>query len=243
MKKGKPITDCIVYSKKCKRMKKIKNIILALALLIIGLPAIAQEEIEKDNEKPKKERKHKKGEIKTLSRNGHSGGYGAIGFKTGEFANEHLVLGTVKGGWIINRVLAIGVDMNGIVPTSKYDGITGTADQAILIGGFGGMFIEPIVFSNQIVHVTFPVTGGAGWLGYNRDWERNTNNDYESNLIDDDVFWYVEPGAALEINVAKNFRINLGMSKRFTEDLELLNTDLVDFEGYNYFFTFKFGKF
>jgi hypothetical protein len=224
-------------------MKRIFSIILFATALLIGLPVLAQDETEGDKKEVTKEKKHTRGEIKTLAGNGHSGGYGAIGLKTGEFSGEHLVVATAKGGWIINRVFAIGVDINGIVPTSKYDGITGSTDQAILIGGFGGLFIEPIVFSNQVVHVTFPVTGGAGWLGYNEDWERNTTNDYENNLIDDDVFWYVEPGAALEINVAKNFRINMGMSKRFTQDLQLINTDLADFEGYNYFFTFKFGKF
>ena len=241
-------------------MKHTRITLIVAALFLMPLFASAQEEVDQ-TENPETEvehwvdeetdeqrieekvkRKHSKGEIKTLARNGHSGGYGAIGFKTGEFAGEHLVMATAKGAWTVNRVMAIGFNVNGIIPTAKYEGIATNNQQAMLLGGFGGMFIEPIVFSNQIVHITFPVEGGAGWLGYEEDWENSTTTS-ETALIDEDVFWYVEPGAAIEVNVSKTFRINFGVSKRFTQDLELLNTDITDFEDYSYFMTLKFGRF
>ena len=151
--------------KKTLIMKYLKNLLIALVILIAA-PLMAQEE---DNEE-QKEKKRNKHEIKTLAKNGHSGGYGAIGFRNGEFADRNVVMGTVRGAWSINRVLAIGVEMNGIVPTAKYDNIT-TTNSVILLGGYGGLMIEPIVFSNQLIHVTFPITGGAGWLGYDEDWK------------------------------------------------------------------------
>ena len=103
------------------------------------------------------------------------------------------------------------------------------------------MFLEPIILSNKVVHITFPISGGGGWLGYIVDWEQT--NYYENDLIDDDIFWYVEPGAAIELNVARNFRINMGASYRFTKDLDLLSTSSSAFDAWNYFVTLKFGSF
>jgi hypothetical protein len=180
-------------------------------------------------------------EIKTLGgRDAHSGGFGALTFKFTEFGNENLVTTGLRGGWIINRSVAIGLEGHGLIPTAKFSDIAENG-QAVLLGGYGGMFVEPVIFSNQIVHLTFPVAGGAGWLGYHEDWEQEYNDDYR--LISDDVFWYVEPGAMVELNVARPFRIGFGASWRFTEDLEMLNTAGDAFENINYQVTLKFGCF
>lgn len=192
--------------------------------------------------KPKEHNKYS-GEIKTLSGNGyHSGGFGAISFKQSEFLDKTIVMTGFRGGWIINRSLAIGIEGYGIIPTAEYDSIAAPR-QAILLGGYGGMFLEPIFFSNQVIHVTFPISAGAGWLGFHDDWEESNSNYTQDEIIADDVFWYIEPGVAIEINVARHFRMCLGMSKRFTQDLELLASKASDFEKMNYFLTLKFGRF
>lgn len=186
-------------------------------------------------------------DIKTLSGSmNHSGGFGAFTFRTTEFRDEALVLAGFRGGWIINRTLGIGVEGHGIIPTAKYDDIV-AYDNAIALGGYGGMFLELIFFSNQVVHVTFPVSGGAGWLGLHEDWENDDPTVVQPNtsddLIDDDVFWYVEPGGNIEVNVSRNFRLAFGVSKRFTQDLNLINTMSRDFENLNYYLTLKIGSF
>ena len=185
-------------------------------------------------------------EIQTLAGKGkhsHHGGFGAVSFKASEFNNKDIIMVGFRGGWIINRAMAIGFEGYGIIPTAEYENIDPPNSlTSRSVGGYGGMFIEPIVLSNKVVHVTFPVAIGAGWLGYIVDWEHN-NNYYSNDLIDDDVFWYVEPGAALELNVARNFRINLGASYRFTNDLDLVSTSSTAFDAWNYFLTLKFGSF
>ena len=186
----------------------------------------------------------KNDEIQTLAgKQSHHGGFGAISFKASEFNNKDIIMAGFRGGWIINRAMAIGFEGHGIIPTAEYENIDpGNSLRSRSVGGYGGMFIEPIILSNKVVHVTFPISGGAGWLGYIVDWEQNQNY-YSNDLIDDDVFWYVEPGAALELNVARNFRINMGASYRFTKDLELINTQASAFDAWNYFLTLKFGSF
>lgn len=186
-------------------------------------------------------------DIKTLSGSmSHSGGFGAITFRTTDFRDEAMVMAGFRGGWIINRTLGIGVEGHGIIPTAKYDDVV-SYDDAIALGGYGGMFLELIFFSNQVVHVTFPVSGGAGWLGFHEDWDNDdptiVQSDTGDQIIDDDVFWYVEPGANVEVNVSRNFRLAFGVSQRFTQDLDLMNTDQNDFENLNYYLTLKIGSF
>ena len=183
-------------------------------------------------------------DIQTLGgKNGHNGGFGGVTFRATEFNRKDIIMAGFRGGWIINRAMAIGFEGHGIIPTAEYENIDPAYPlTSRSVGGYGGMFLEPIILSNKVVHITFPISGGAGWLGYIVDWEHN-NNYYSNDLIDDDVFWYIEPGAALELNVARNFRINMGASYRFTEDLDLVSTTPAAFEAWNYFLTLKFGSF
>ena len=103
------------------------------------------------------------------------------------------------------------------------------------------MFLEPIFFSNNVVHITFPVSAGSGWIGYHEDFDEGQFENPE--LIEGDVFWYVEPGANVELNLARNFRLALGISKRFTQDLQLVDTSNDDFDKINYYLTLKIGSF
>lgn len=180
-------------------------------------------------------------DIHTITgRNSHGGGFGALSFKSTELENETIVMAGVRAGWIINRALGIGFEGFGIIPTATISDI-GTQD-LMPIGGYGGMFLEPVFFSNQVIHVTFPVSAGAGWIGY---YEDNSSNfaSIDGDRVAEDVFWYVEPGASIEINIARNFRLAGGISKRFTEDLEILETGNEDFNTLSYFITLKIGSF
>lgn len=198
---------------------------------------------------PKKQKNKDKGrdDIKTIAGGSqHSGGFGALSFRSTSFRDEAMVLAGVRGGWIINRSIAIGFEGHGIVPTAKFDDIDNALNSKVVVyGGYGGFFLEPIIFSNQVVHLVFPISAGAGWMGYEEDWESQYGSPgYNSNgFIDEDVFWYVEPGAALEVNIARNFRIDLGASKRFTQDLELVQTSESAFDKWNFFVTLKIGSF
>ncbi|MDW3211385.1 MAG: hypothetical protein R8N23_16025 [Reichenbachiella sp.] len=192
-------------------------------------------------EEPKKN----KNQIKTLTgKMHHSGGYGAVSFKTSNFKDKTLVMAGIRGAWIVNRTLAIGIDGYGIIPTTKYQNIDpdDATNEVRLQGGYGGLMLEPIFFSNEVVHITFPVSAGAGWLGY-EDPDNEDFWDNRDNLVDEDVFWYIEPGANLEINIAHNFRLDLGVSKRFTQDLQLVNTLSDEFDEINYYLTLKIGGF
>ncbi|MBV6639099.1 MAG: hypothetical protein KI791_00205 [Cyclobacteriaceae bacterium] len=195
----------------------------------------------------------RKSDIKTLAGSmNHSGGFGAVSFRYSDFRDESMVMAGFRGGWIVNRTLGIGFEGHGVIPTSRYEDIDDNRD-VVLVGGYGGMFLELIFFSNQVIHVTFPVSAGAGWLGYTEHWENDfTNPPYSpddslfygrNQLIDDDTFWYIEPGANIELNVSRNFRMCFGVSKRFTQDFNMLRTNDDAFDKPNYYLTLKFGRF
>ncbi len=199
---------------------------------------------EKEVEEEPKQNKHR---IKTLTgKMNHSGGYGAVSFKATDFKDKTLVMAGVRGAWVVNRTLAIGIDADGIIPTAVYADIDpdDMSKKIRLQGGYGGFMLEPIFFSNEVVHITFPISAGAGWLGYEDPDEEHFWGDGDSDyFIDDDVFWYIEPGANLEVNIAHNFRLDLGVSKRFTQDLQLVNTDSDEFDQINYYLTLNIGGF
>jgi len=192
---------------------------------------------------PEERKKRRRNDIKTLSGSmNHSGGFGALSFRSTSFRGETMVLAGLRGGWIINRTLGFGIEAHGIIPTAKYDDID-PVGEVVALGGYGGMFLELIFFSNEVVHVTFPVSGGAGWMGYNYDFDDNNPPTTTGSLVDEDVFWYIEPGANLEVNLSRNFRLAFGVSKRYTQGLELINTKTNDFNKLNYFITLKVGGF
>ncbi len=115
-------------------------------------------------------------DIKTISGSmNHSGGFFGLSFRASEFRDDaSIVMAGFRTGWIVNRTLGLGIEAHGIIPTTKYDDIDPLRD-AVLLGGYGGMFMEWIAFSNQVVHVTFPISAGAGWLGYHEDLEVDYN--------------------------------------------------------------------
>lgn len=236
--------DWIVFSEK-KEMRKYNMFIL---LLLIPGFIQAQENIQTNDthesqKKPKTEESDHK-DMMTLAGNyGHSGGYGAIFFKGTHFKDQTLLITGFRGAWVVNRSFGIGVDINGIIPTAKYAGVDPNGlNQAVLVGGYGGMLLEPILWSNNIVHLTFPMSIGAGWLGYIEDWENN-HYYYNGEIYDEDVFWYFEPGVNVEVNVASFFRVGIGITKRFTQDLQMLNASATAFDKLNYGITLKFGGF
>jgi hypothetical protein len=188
-------------------------------------------------------------DIKTLAGSmNHSGGFGAISFRTTDYRDETMIMAGLRGGWIINRTVGIGLEGHGIIPTTKYEDID-PRDDVFALGGYGGMFLELIFFSNTVVHVTFPTSAGAGWLGYVLEYDETfsgpnySTTSSQTDVLDEDVFWYVEPGANIEVNISRNFRMCFGVSKRFTQDLQLETTSAKEFENMNYYLTLKVGGF
>lgn len=221
-------------------MKK-KTIVLSIIICFATLSLFAQEK-EKINSN----------EIRTLAGNNitSNGFYAGLSFGYSQIDQKDAFLSNVRLAWIINHNFAIGVAGSGFVSDlDHYYDVPG--DQFALTGGHAGLFLEPIFFAKNPIHISMPIIIGMGGIyawnesDYNpQQWEHNTYDYHE----DWDAYFVIEPGLELDINVVRFMRLSLGATYRITDDIQMNHDDnialskdaLRNISGY---FTLKFGKF
>ncbi len=192
----------------------------------------------------RRDKKYNSDDIQTLAgdvrHHGFHWGFSFTGTTIGNQNEPALMLGG-RLAWTMNRMIGLGFEAKGLIPSVTMNDISVSKVRPLM--GYGGFFIEPVLFSNKVIHATIPLATGSGWAGYVRDWNDDNFDFMDSDLIDQYIFWYFEPGANVEINVTRYFRIAAGASYRYLPDFELLNTAKKDFDGMNYNVTLKFGRF
>jgi len=138
--------------------------------------------------------------------------------------------------------LGVGFGATGFINEFHYE--PSVDMDVFLTGGYGGIYIEPILFPKFPVHLSFPVLFGAGGISFiSRD------DSFNDNFIEDSkAFLLIEPAAELELNLTRFFRLSLGASYRLPTqfDVGLPGTYTIDVDALksmSYTITFKFGKF
>ncbi len=194
----------------------MKNIILAL-LIICTYKISAQEQT-------------------LLSGTITHGGYGGPEVKFTQIGDNFGVLVGGKGAWIINHTFAIGGGGYGLANNIETNGPT-YYTRPVLNFGYGGVILEYIQNSDQLVHYNISALIGGGGVNY-RERNGGEMGDHFS-----ETFFIVEPGANAEFNIAKFFRINLGVSYRILSNVEFDKFDQNDLGGVSGNVTFKFGNF
>jgi len=223
----------------------MKKTVLLFLAIIVGAIGMAQDDSNKSSE-----------EYRTLFSSDKitHGGYGAVLFNYSKIDGKDAFLAGMRGMWIMNHGIAIGVGGYGFVNDLKYENPAGTSpEDYFLAGGYGGLVIEPIVGAKHPVHVSFPVLIGAGGVAYIRDyWNTYPQYPDEYNYYTEDAaaYFVLEPGVELEFNMVKFFRIGLGAYYRYTSNITLNAwdgaeyTDISpDLKGFSFGLSLKFGKF
>ncbi len=147
-----------------------------------------------------------------------------------------------RGMWVINHSIAMGFGGTGFANQAMYNSSSSTDN--FLTGGYGGFIIEPIVAPMYPVHIAFPILIGGGGISYvETDWE-----EFDNFVVATDFFMLIQPGAELELNVTRFFRIGMGASYRFPTDFNATDTETPelspqDLKGFSYSLSFKFGRF
>ena len=185
----------------------------------------------------------KSSEFKTLFGNErHSGAYGAFTVGYTEIDQKQAVLFGGRFEWIVGHSIGLGFGGTGFINEYHYE--VALNSDVFLTGGYGGFYIEPILMPNFPVHLAFPVLLGGGGISYvTDDW------DNPHNMVEDtEAFLIAEPGAEIELNLTRNFRLALGTSYRFTTPFDVglpespnVNSDAL--KGFSFMITFKFGRF
>ncbi len=217
-------------------MKKLTTLIIFSSLLTNVI--FAQEEYGEYRERNE--------EYKTLFGNDAKiGGYGSFSVQYGPLAQDkNAVVFSARGAAIFGHGIAVGVIGKGYLTDFYYD--ENFKGDVNLAGGYGGIFIEPIVFPKFPVHISFPVTLGLGGITYCSRYDVDNdpdNNEWECYVEDSDLYFLVEPGAELELNLTRFFRLAFGVYYRYTTELDLMNTPADALNGFSGGVTFKFGKF
>lgn len=213
----------------------MKKTMITLCLLLMATCAFAQEERE----------------MKTLFGNGSIYAHGAYGGLTTNYSNidgrDAILIGG-RGAWLINHRIGIGLAGTGFLTSANTDALLN--DRYQLVGGYGGLFLEFIANPESPIHVSFPLTIGAGGVSYAKSYNSFRGNDL--NFLDEDsqAFFVVEPGVELELNVVKFMRVAFGVSYRYTSDIDLKYvtsgqaiTTKDALTGLSGGITLKFGKF
>jgi len=214
----------------------MKKLIFFLAVLVT-MPAITRAQ------DPEFEH-YKSKEIKTLlGRNRQGGGYGAFSTGYTTIDNYHGLLFGGRFSWIASHSVGIGFGATGFINEFHYE--PSIDRDVFLTGGYGGLYVEPILFPRLPVHLSFPVLLGAGGISFiSKD-----DDVFNDNFIEDSkAFLIIEPSAELELNLTKFFRLAFGVSYRLPTqfDIGLPGSYMIDVESLktlSYTVTMKFGKF
>lgn len=188
---------------------------------------------------------YRNNEIQTIfSKSRSNGFYGAFTMGYSQIDGEDAFITGGRGAFIFDGVFAIGAGGYGFVNNIDYYTIYDDRhfDYA-LAGGYGGLFVEPIVGGRAPVHLSFPVLFGMGAAALVPDYGWHHWEIDPFNELDHDLFFVIEPAVELEFNVARFFRTAASVSYRYTSKLDLFETSEDVLRGLNFNLTFKFGKF
>jgi hypothetical protein len=166
----------------------MKRLLTIAILLALASPALAQE--------------------RTLIRGGFaSGGFGAPVVKFSQIDGEFALFVGGRGGWIINHTFVLGVGGYGLANDIDTNG-DGVRDLEL---GYGGLELEYINSSNNLIHFTaYLLVGGGGLSG---------------TAGNEEAVFVLEPALNGELNVTDYFRLHAGAGYRWVSGVNSLGVD------------------
>jgi len=202
-------------------------------LIFLGLGFLLASAQDNDNDK-----------IQTLFPKSRSnGGYGAVSFSYTQIDGKDAFMMGGRGAWVIGHSFALGFGGNGFINDVNIQNPHDMNMNNGLAGGYGGIYLEPIIAPRFPVHLSFPILIGGGGITnvtYIENWEDYI---YDNSSTDVDVYFVFEPSAELEFNMTRNMRLALTCGYRFTTDIIIENVSPDILRGFNYGLIMKFGKF
>lgn len=184
-------------------------------------------------------------EMRTLFGNNQKafGGYFGLNSHYSKINNTDALLVGAEFTAVINHSFNIGLQGYGLVTSIHSSSVSDYGDQMYIGLGYGGIKLEPVLFYNSPVHVSFPVLlGGGGITEYSKNYYGGYHH-YHHNKYTSDWFFLVEPGVNMELNIVKFMRISTGVSYRVTSNFEFDGIEQNNLNGFNFDLSLKFGWF
>jgi opacity protein-like surface antigen len=218
----------------------MKKLVILSALIIFIYSAASSQEADSIQKSVKKE---KSDEYMTLFGHSKPGGvYGAFSTGYSQIGGEHAVMFGGRFEWIAAQSFGFGFGGKGFINEYHYE--PSIDKEVFLTGGYGGLYIEPILMPRFPVHLAFPVLLGGGGVSY-----VTKDQEFDENFIEEsEAILVAEPSAELELNITRHFRLAFGASYLFTTPFDIGSAEpplasSKSLEGWNFNITFKFGRF
>lgn len=170
------------------------------------------------------------------------GVYLGLSMRYGEIDGADTYMGGFKIAYVANQQFEVGFEGNFIYSDQDVFN-TALSRREDLIGGYGGLHLEPIFFSKSRVNLSFPLLIGAGAIGV---IDGNFNeDDFEENLDEDDfdAVFVAEPGINALFNINRYLQIEAGVKYRFSSKIELANSPVERINGFSGGIGIKVGVF
>ncbi len=229
-------------------MKKLTTILSLLFLLTAGMNNLKAQDPVYENEAPEIEntetQKDVEPEMETLIKKGTTiGGFGAFSTKITELNGQAAVLTGGQLAVVLDHSLNIGLVGYGLATDVNANYIDTEGNDYFFEMGYGGLLVEPVLQPNKLVHLSFPVLLGAGWAGVSDKRFFNSRFNYDRDVVESDVFWVIEPGVNVEVNIWKIAKVGFGLGYRYIGDADFTNTKDANMSGLSGNITFKIGWF
>jgi len=158
----------------------------------------------------------------------------------GEIDNADTYIGGLTIAYVANQQFEVGIKGNFIY--SDQDALNSELGRREdLIGGYGGLHLEPIFFSTSPVNLSFPLLIGAGGIGI----IDSNHNDFEEDWTEDDydAIFVVEPGISALFNISRYLQVEAGVKYRFSSKINLANSPVDRINGFSGGIGVKVGVF
>jgi hypothetical protein len=165
----------------------------------------------------------------------------------GELSDEWASFTTLKLAYVANRKLEIGVA--GTFFFSEQPNETGVfrGDETLLMGGYGGLHLEPILFGTKFISVSFPVFVGGGAVTLLEEKEEGgyhfTTEEYDEEKFEFNSFFIIEPGVNLQYNISRFVQLETGIKYRFSDAFRVVYSDKDYMNGFSAGLGLKVGIF
>ncbi len=180
-------------------------------------------------------------EPKTIFRNGkpHIGYFVSPFVQSGKIAGSTAVLPGVGAGVIFNNQFSLGVSYKFIATENTP---VGEVDTRLYLDQFyAGIKAEYSIFPAKVIHLNFQLEAGMGHTEL--DLKDSYEFDHVGFPISGASFGYVEPGLALEINLWKYLKLDIGAGYRYITDVIFRSVTAKDLRGASFAAGLKVGLF
>lgn len=168
--------------------------------------------------------------------------YVGVNFFYGKMNNADTYSFESQVAYVVNQKLILGLGWTSFYSEQNFDQFS-FSDDIDFAGGYGGFHIEPILFSEKRVNLSFPVLTGIGYVGYlDKIFDRDGTNELLINNHSDLIF-VIEPGVNVLYNISRYVQLEAGFRYRISSKIDLEPNYITSINGFSAGLGIRLGVF